>query len=232
MHHMAKKTTTTTWGTPSIVIACSVADGAVLNPITAQPIAKIHDGMLDVRRPGQMSRPSGVKATTATIAALFAAWYFNEPYAGGIVTPEECKERFGEYPDEHPDFSVSAKESPIALVEAQDAEGKTFVFLVVNDKIVRVGLKGEKSYLWAWSKAKLEASKGSTSMTPRSTRAQTSEELFRVIMGSFDGKFSVGAEPKTVKAEKKADKPNKAPPKKAAHAPPARKAPPKKIPTK
>lgn len=209
------------WSDLAIAAQVEVAkDGSVLDPFTKTPIAKDVGGILDVRRPGRedMPKPTNVKVV-GSVAESFAKWYMDTCYIAP-VTEAEAQERLGEKDFTLPDIAVDVKETPLAFVTAKLGD-EDYAFVVINGQICRVGKRTERSYLWAYSDALIKAR--GEKMCPKFTRSENSDEAFKVIMHSFNGKFRVGNEPAAApKAAKKAA-PAKAAPKSTPKRVPAKK---------
>lgn len=190
-------------------------DAEILNH-NGECLAKISEGMLDVRRPEKLGRPSNVSATAANLAKQFAAWYFEHGCASSSIQDSDMEERFGVSPSlpKIPKVSVS----PFGMIEHtekfEDEDGKesaeTFYSVYCNGQIVRVGWVRANSVQWAYPKHLADTRK-----TLASTRAKGAKEVFDIVCGSFSGNFrsrTANPAPKPKDASKVAPKaPTKAP---------------------
>lgn len=230
----AEATTTepANWSDLQIAAQIEVVNNTLIDPFTKEIIAKDAGGLLDVRRPGAENMPKPVnEKSSPSVAKAFASWCFDK-CAIGALEVETVRERFDLPNFTMPEIDVEVDEVPYAIVTG-NYDGESWAILVLNNKIVRVGKRTERGYVWCHSEA-LRKARGDK-MCPRSVRATGPEEVFKALMRSFTGKFQHDPkpEPKEKPAPAKSAKP--APSKASKPTPPKQvpsKAAPKKVPSK
>ncbi|MBD3261742.1 MAG: hypothetical protein GF334_08775 [Candidatus Altiarchaeales archaeon] len=157
-------------------------------------LAKITDGLLDVRRPKGYLRPEGIKATPKTLAAVFGKWFLNE-CCGDPILSKTVK-----YGDDVIRIPKCPNDDPVVFLYD---ESEATIFHFVGRRLFRVGVLTEKSTSWIYADATTEFREG---IHPAFSRSSDPDSITKQVLNSFKGSFASSvkkAQKKTKASQKK-----------------------------